>query len=90
MSETEQNNRGKFKVIKGRVVSDKMQKTIIITINMMKMHPLLKKIIRRSKRIMVHDEREESKVGDLISVIETRPLSKLKRHRLFKILEKSV
>ena len=77
-----------FKIIQGQVVADKMSKTRVILVETVKMHPLFKKAVRRSQRIKIHDEREESKVGDLVSAIETRPLSKHKRHRLHKILDK--
>ena len=79
----------KYKMIQGRVVSDKMEKTRVVLVETLKMHPLFKKAIHKSKRIKIHDERNESKVGDVVSAIETRPLSREKRHRLFKILEKS-
>ncbi len=86
MAEGKRSNNIKF--IQGRVVSDKMEKTRVILIESVKMHPVFHKAIRRSTRIKIHDERNESKVGDLVTAIETRPLSKEKRHRLFKILEK--
>jgi len=85
-----ENERSKnFKIIRGRVVSDKMKKTRVILVESMKKHPVFKKIIRESTRIKIHDEMEVSSLGDLVSAIETRPLSKEKRHRLFKVLEKS-
>ena len=85
-----QDNRSKnFKVIQGRVVSDKMDKTRVILIETLKRHPLFKKIQKISKRIKIHDEKNETKLGDVIEVIETRPLSRDKRHRLLKILSKA-
>ena len=78
-----------FKVIQGRVVSDKMDKTRVILVETLKMHPLFKKAMHKSKRVKIHDERNEAKVGDIVSAIETRPLSRHKRHRLFKILTRS-
>lgn len=77
------------RTIQGKVVSDKMDKTIVILVESMQNHPRFKKITRRSRRIKVHDEKNECKVGDKVSAIETRPLSKEKRHKLFKILEKA-
>ena len=83
-----QDNRSKnIKYITGKVVSDKMDKTRVILIETMKQHPLFKKAIKRSTRIKIHDERNECKLGDVVTAIETRPLSKDKRHRLFKVLE---
>ena len=87
MSKKERNTN--FKVIQGRVVSDKMNKTRIIMIEKLKIHPIFKKAIRKSRRIKIHDERNESGVGDIVSAIETRPLSGEKRHRLFKIIKRS-
>ncbi|MBE7439491.1 MAG: 30S ribosomal protein S17 [Spirochaetales bacterium] len=78
-----------LRMIEGRVVSDKMDKTRVILVETLMMHPLLKKTIRRSRRYKVHDEKNESHTGDLISAIETRPLSKHKRHRLTRILERA-
>ena len=79
----------KLKLVQGEVVSDKMDKTRVILISTKKRHPLLKRSLLRSRRIKVHDARNESKLGDLVSALETRPLSKDKHHRLFKILEKN-
>ena len=86
MAEVERSKNIKF--IQGRVVADTMAKTRVILIETVKMHPVFHKAIRKSTRIKIHDERNESKIGDLVTAIETRPLSKQKRHRLFKILEK--
>lgn len=77
-----------IKFVQGRVVSDKMDKTRVIVVESVKKHPVFHKAIRKTTRLKIHDERNESKVGDVVSAIETRPLSKEKRHRLFKILEK--
>lgn len=79
----------KFKVVQGRVVSDKMEKTRVILIETLRIHPLFKKAIRHSRRLKIHDEKNESKEGDTVTAIETRPLSKDKRHRLYKILERA-
>ena len=75
--------------IQGRVVSDKNDKTRVILVETIFAHPLFKKMVRNSTKIKVHDAKNEAKEGDLIQAIETRPLSKDKRHRLFKILERA-
>lgn len=77
------------KPIVGKVVSDKMDKTAIMLLESMQNHPRFKKITRKSRRIKIHDEKNECKVGDRISAIETRPLSKEKRHKLLKIIERA-
>jgi len=73
----------------GKVVSDKMQKTRVVVSETLRMHPLYKKYIRHRTKYYVHDEKNESKEGDLVLIEETRPISKLKRWRLVKILEKA-
>ena len=73
----------------GRVVSDKMEKTRVIAVEQMTRHPLYGKTIRRTKKFKAHDEQNRSRTGDLVRVIETRPLSKQKRWRLVEILEKA-
>lgn len=75
--------------IQGKVVSDKMAKTRVILIETVKKHRFFAKPIRRSKRVKIHDEKNESKVGDVVLAIETRPLSAQKRHRLYKIVERA-
>lgn len=73
----------------GTVVSDKMDKTVVVLIKYNKRHPLYKKIIRRTSKLKAHDENNECKIGDKIKVMETRPLSKEKRWRLVEILERA-
>lgn len=73
----------------GRVVSDKMDKTIVIAIEDSVRHPLYKKIIKRTSKLKVHDENNECGIGDRVEVMETRPLSKDKRWRLVSIVEKA-
>lgn len=80
---------GNRKVRIGRVVSDKMDKTRIVAVVRMTRHPLYGKIIRRTKKYKFHDERNESRVGDKVKIMETRPLSKDKRWRLVEIMERS-
>jgi small subunit ribosomal protein S17 len=77
------------KVLQGRVVSNKMQKTIVIEIVQRKLHRLYKKYLTRTKRLKVHDEENSCGVGDTVRVVETRPLSKDKRWRLLEIVEKA-
>lgn len=73
----------------GRVVSTKMDKSILVTIERRVPHPLYKKYFRRTTKLMVHDEKKEAGVGDTVRIMETRPLSKQKRWRLVAILEKA-
>lgn len=73
----------------GRVVSDKMDKTLVVAIEDNVKHPLYKKIIKRTLRLKAHDENNEARIGDRVSITETRPLSKDKRWRLVKILERA-
>jgi small subunit ribosomal protein S17 len=72
----------------GRVVSNKMTKTIVVEIERLIMHTLYKKSVRRTKRLKSHDEKNECSIGDLVRIEETRPLSKDKRYRLIEIIEK--
>ncbi len=73
----------------GRVVSDKMDKTIVVAIAERVPHPLYKKIVKRTYKLKAHDENNECGVGDTVRVMETRPLSKDKRWRLVEIVEKA-
>ncbi len=73
----------------GKVVSDKMDKTIVVAIETSIRHPLYKKFIKRTYKLKAHDENNECKVGDKVKVMETRPLSKEKRWRLVEIIEKA-
>lgn len=84
---TERNNR---KVYTGRVVSDKMDKTITVLVETYKVHPLYKKRIKDSKKFKAHDEKNQAKEGDIVRVMETRPLSATKRFRLIEIVEEAV
>ena len=81
--------RGFRKVRIGEVVSDKMDKTIIVKIEDSVKHPLYKKIIKRSIKLKAHDENNECGIGDRVEIMETRPLSKDKRWRLTRIVEKA-
>lgn len=73
----------------GKVVSDKMDKTIVVAIETSVKHPLYKKIVKSTYKLKAHDENNECKVGDRVKVMETRPLSKEKRWRVVEIVEKA-
>ena len=77
------------KVRVGKVVSDKMDKTVVVTVADRVAHPIYKKIIGRTYRLKAHDENNECGVGDIVKVMECRPLSKDKRWRLVEIIEKA-
>jgi small subunit ribosomal protein S17 len=70
----------------GRVVSDKMDKTVVVTVEALKRHPLYKKTIRKAVKYKAHDERNECRSGDIVRIIETRPLSRDKRWRVAEII----
>jgi small subunit ribosomal protein S17 len=72
----------------GKVISNKMDKTIVVEIENLVMHSLYKKSVKRTKKLKSHDEKNECSVGDLVRIEESRPLSKDKRHRLIEIIEK--
>lgn len=78
------------KVRVGKVVSDKMDKTIVVAVEENVMHPLYGKTVRRTKKFKAHDEENAAKIGDTVRIMETRPLSKDKRWRLVEIVEKAV
>jgi len=81
--------RGDRKVRRGYVVSDKMEKTIVVEVEDRVKHPLYGKVIRRTSKVKAHDEQGTAGVGDLVVISETRPLSATKRWRLVEILEKA-
>ncbi len=72
----------------GRVVSNKMDKTVVVTVETLRHHPLYKKIIRRATKFKAHDEKNECRLGDTVKIIETRPLSREKRWRVAEIITK--
>lgn len=84
---SERNNR---KVYTGRVVSDKMDKTITVLVETYKFHKLYGKRVRYSKKFKTHDENNQAKTGDLVRIMETRPLSATKRFRLVEVVEEAV
>jgi small subunit ribosomal protein S17 len=83
----ERNNR---RTMVGRVVSDKMDKTIVVMVETYKKHPLYGKRVKYSKKFKAHDENNTAKIGDIVEIMETRPLSKDKRFRLVRIVEEAV
>ena len=88
-SATEPKERNQRKVRRGYVVSDKMDKTVVVEVEERYKHSLYGKVLRRSKKVKVHDENNEAGVGDLVSIMETRPLSATKHFRLLEILERA-
>jgi small subunit ribosomal protein S17 len=82
------NERGRRKVRTGVVVSDAMEKTVVVRIASQTKHPLYGKIVRRSTRLKAHDDRFEAHVGDTVRIVETRPLSRTKRWRVVEIIER--
>ncbi|MEA1960583.1 MAG: 30S ribosomal protein S17 [Bacillota bacterium] len=85
MSETQGNRKTRI----GTVTSDKMDKTITVSVETVKQHPLYKKTVKTSKKYKTHDENNEAKTGDEVRIIETRPLSKDKRWRLVEVVRKA-
>jgi small subunit ribosomal protein S17 len=86
---TEAAARGRRKVRTGDVVSDAMDKTVVVRISTQVRHPLYGKIIRRSTKLKAHDENNDAHVGDVVRIVETRPLSKTKRWRVVEVLERA-
>lgn len=83
---SERNDR---KIKTGKVVSDKMDKTVVVAIERLVQHPLYKKSIKKTIRFKAHDENNDSHTGDIVSIMETRPLSKDKRWRVVEVLERA-
>jgi small subunit ribosomal protein S17 len=77
------------KVRQGVVTSNKMQKSIVVSIERRIAHPIYKKYFTRTTKLMAHDEKQEAGIGDIVKIMETRPLSKQKRWRLVEIVEKA-
>jgi small subunit ribosomal protein S17 len=88
-TQPEKPKRGQRKVRIGRVVSNKMNKTIVVAIERKVMHPLYKKVYVRTTKVMAHDENNECNIGDIVKIMETRPLSRHKRWRLVEIIQKA-
>ena len=93
MAETQENaqavNRASRKTRTGIVVSDKMEKTVVVSIERRVQHPVYGKMVRRTKRLKAHDEKNDAKTGDTVRIMETRPMSKDKRWRVVEIVERA-
>jgi small subunit ribosomal protein S17 len=93
MAETLENvqtgNRAARKTRIGLVVSDKMEKTVVVSIERRVQHPVYGKMVRRTKRLKAHDEQNDAKTGDTVRIMETRPMSKDKRWRVVEIVERA-
>jgi small subunit ribosomal protein S17 len=85
--EKPEGERGRRQERQGTVVSSAMDKTIVVRVDVVKAHPRYKKVVRRSVKFHAHDERNEASVGDVVRIVETRPLSATKRWRLTEIVE---
>lgn len=88
-TEANKDERGPRKARVGKVVSSKMNKTIVVSIVRMVKHPMYKKYIKRTTKLYAHDEKNDAREGDTVRVIETRPLSKLKCWRVQSVLERA-
>ena len=73
----------------GRVTSDKMQKTVVVTVNQLKRHPLYNKVVRSKRKYKAHNEGDAARLGDLVQIVESRPMSHDKRWAVEKVLEKA-
>jgi small subunit ribosomal protein S17 len=81
--------RGKRKTLVGVVTGDKMEKTVIVMVNRLVLHPVYKKYVRKRKKFKAHDEQNQCHMGDKVLLIETRPLSREKRWRVKEVLERA-
>ena len=89
MSETTKKSEKTQRTIEGRVVSNKMQKTVTVLLERQVQHPLYGKIVRRSTKVHAHDEKGECKEGDMVRITECRPLSKTKNWRVVEVLSRA-
>jgi len=89
VSEEQVAARGRRKVRQGVVVSDRMDKTVLVSVDQVFRHAVYKKIIRRSSKLVAHDENNDAHMGDVVRIMETRPLSKTKRWRVVEIVERA-
>ncbi|WMY94984.1 MAG: 30S ribosomal protein S17 [Arsenophonus sp.] len=81
--------KAKIRILQGIVISNKMQKSIVVAIKRIVKHPLYGKFIRRTTKLHVHDEDNECKIGDLVEIRESRPISKTKSWKLIRVIEKN-
>lgn len=89
MAENEVIARGRRKVRVGVVVSDRMDKTVVVAVERIMRHPLYGKTVKRTKKFHAHDENNECQVGDVVEIMETRPLSRTKRWRVSRVVQKA-
>ncbi len=89
MAENEVVTRGRRKVRVGVVVSDRMDKTVVVAVERIMRHPLYGKTVKRTKKFHAHDENNECRVGDVVEIMETRPLSRTKRWRVWRVVQKA-
>ena len=89
LEQAQAGNRASRKTRVGLVVSDKMEKTVVVSIERRVQHPVYGKMVRRTKRFKAHDEMNEAKTGDTVRIMETRPMSKDKRWRVVEIVERA-
>jgi small subunit ribosomal protein S17 len=89
VAESTEEDRSRRKVREGLVVSDKMEKTVVVSVEDRVKHPLYGKVIRRTSKVKAHDEAGDAGIGDLVLIMETRPLSATKRWRVVEVLEKA-
>ena len=88
-STTDNQARKPRRVVRGEVASNKMQKTLVVEVHRKVRHPLYEKFVTRRTKLYVHDENNEAKVGDVVEVMQTRPLSRLKRWRLLRVVQRA-
>ena len=88
-SKTQESDRGLVKTRIGEVVSNKMNKTVVVAVEVQKKHAAYGKYVTRTKKFYAHDERNECNIGDRVLIVESRPLSKLKRWRVREIMERA-
>ncbi len=81
--------RGRRKIRRGRVCSDRMDKTIVVEVVRKYRHPLYKKVVRKTARFHAHDEKNQARTGDMVEIMESRPISKTKRWRLVNVIQSS-
>jgi small subunit ribosomal protein S17 len=86
---TAEKKQGRRKILIGEVVSTKMAKTIVVEVHRQKAHPFYKRVVKRSKRFYAHDENATARLGDVVKIEETRPLSKLKRWQLKDVIRRA-
>ncbi|MBN1410478.1 MAG: 30S ribosomal protein S17 [Spirochaetales bacterium] len=87
--DTTEKKKSNKRMFTGRVVSNKMQKTIVVEVTNRKLHRLYKKYVTTTKKLKAHDENNDSKIGDVVRIIESRPLSKTKSWKLVEIIERA-